>query len=508
VTRRRGARREDASSGALGDEGTLPTVSPRGATGIGQRAGRGILWLGLANALDKTAQVVTVLANGRFLTAREFGTVTVAISMVNLGQIFQSAGMFDILARERDDAKRMASTLATLSLGLSIAAGLVLVFLSPVCMSFLGLPAAVPLVQVCAASLPFFAYCGAQSGLMHRELDFQRRVLPEAGSSVAAASLAIASLTLGYGIWAIAVWILSKSVLQTMLGLLVGVRITPGWDAGRARVAIRWFGVTAPGAVIGLVLLNVDYFFVTRVLGVSAAGVYSFAYRIIFLPYVSIAMIIGAVSFPVFARLVREGASHRLPEVAQHFLHAVFITVGGAYLIAVLEADRLVVVSARWADSVLLLRILAAYGLLLSLLLMAYELLRAGSRPQLALAGQGFHLAFLTVLLAVGTSRGLLAVCEIQVGAVLVTLLLMWLFVAKYRLAEWRTLAVSLRGSLAAAAITAGSWAGLSLSAIRPDGQSLMGGLLEVCALSLIYCVALYFCDTAAVRNAVAIFRR
>jgi len=500
VRRRRGKTGNRVSWEVANQDSSARQAAPAGVS-IGKKAGRGVLWLGLANTLDKAAQIVTVLLSAAFLSASEFGVVTVAISLVTLGQIFQSAGVFDVLAREHGDAKLMASTLVTLSLGVSIVTGVLFVLLAPMFMGFLGVPEAASLVQVCALALPFFAYSGAQSGVMHRELDFRRRVLPEAGSSLVAAGLAVTGLVMGMGIWAMALWILSKPLLQAALGLAVGIWIAPGWRTSRARVVVRWFRVTAPGAVIGVLLLNVDYYFVTRALGASAAGIYSFAFRIAFLPYVAIAIVIGAVSFPVFARLIRQGEADKVPGAAEHFVHGLCLVTGGAYLIAALTADRVVVVSETWSGSVPLLRLLCVYGMLLGLVLMGYELLRASNRPQLALAGQALHLLLLTGLLAVGTQRGLMVVCGAQIAAVLVTLVVVWRWVRRHGLAVPGRLLAGVRGGAAAAVLTVGVWALLYVTDLRPPVTSFAGGTAEVIGLAVTFVIGLALFDRAAVRD-------
>ncbi|WP_246258307.1 oligosaccharide flippase family protein [Amycolatopsis anabasis] len=386
-------------------------------SGLGVRAAKGTLWLGLVNLVSKGSQMAITLVLAAFLTEGELGLVTLAVALVNIGQVIQSMGVYDVVSRTERDVSAMAGTVLTLSVGTGAALAAVGVFAAEPIASALGVPAAAPLVRLAALSLPFSAAGGVQLGLLHRELDFRRRLLPDAGSAVAGAVVAIVLAATGAGAASLAIGLLCTAILQPVLGVVAGVRIRPCWDPGAAVEAARWIRVVGPAAVVATLLINVDYPIVARVLGPDAVGVYSLAYRIAWVPYIMVAIVLGAVAFPVYTRLIRDGRRAELPAAVGSFTRAALVVVGGLYVLAALLSDRVVVLDERWRPAAGVLVVLCGYGLGISLLQTWYEAIRAADRPRWYLVLEVAHLALLVTGLAVLTRHGVLAAAAAQAGA-------------------------------------------------------------------------------------------
>ncbi|RZT87924.1 PST family polysaccharide transporter [Pseudonocardia sediminis] len=387
-----------------------------GAAGIGASATRGSLWLGLVNLLAKGSQVVLTVVLAGFLTEGELGLVTVAVALVNVGQVVQSMGVFDIVSRTARDPARMAGTMMTISVGIGVVLAAAGVLLAAPIAALLGAPAAAGLIRIAALSLPFTAAAGVQMGLMHRDLQFSRRLIPDGGSALVSTTVTIVLAATGHGAASLAIGLLCGAVLQPLLGVAVGVRIRPGWDAGAAMEALRWTRVVGPGAVIAILLINVDYPAVSRVLGPDAVGVYSLAFRIAWAPYVMVALVLGAVSFPVYARLRREGGELR-PAVSR-FVRALLVLAGAPYVIAAVMSDRVVVLDERWAPAGPVLVVLCGYGIGFALQYMLQEVVRAVDKPGAYLVLQVAHLVLLLVGLVVLTPYGVMAAAMAQFVAV------------------------------------------------------------------------------------------
>ncbi|NHA01050.1 oligosaccharide flippase family protein [Nocardioides sp. W3-2-3] len=70
--------------------------------------------------------------------------------------------------------------------------------------------------------------------------------------------------------------------------------VLPGWSATDARDLLAFGGSLAASGLLTLVVLNVDYLLVAHRLGTADVGVYSMAFRIAYMPYLLIAMVVGA----------------------------------------------------------------------------------------------------------------------------------------------------------------------------------------------------------------------
>lgn len=219
----------------------------------------------------------------------------------------------------------------------------------------------------------------------------------------------------GAGPYSLVVGLLCTAVAQPVLGAVVGVRVRPVWDAGAAGEASRWIAVVGPGAVVAVLLINVDYLAIARVHGPEAVGVYSLAYRIAWVPYILVAVVMGGVVLPLCAKLLRDG--EELSDVVGRSTSAVLVATGCLYVVTAALADRVVVFGARWAEAALPLALLCLYGLGISLLHVWYQVLKAAGHARRYLALEVTHLVLLVGGLVVFTGHGVVAVALVQVAA-------------------------------------------------------------------------------------------
>ncbi|MCO1658244.1 oligosaccharide flippase family protein [Pseudonocardia humida] len=391
---------------------------------LGASAARGTLWLGLVNLISKGSQMAVTVVLAAFLTENELGLVTLAVSLANIGQVVQSMGVYDVITRTRRDPDAMAGTIFTASVAIGLVLAVAGVLGSDVIAGLLGAPEAAPLIVLTALSLPFTAAGGVQMGVMHRTLDFKRRMLPDAGSAVTGAAVTVALAGAGVGEYSLAIGVLCTAVLQPLLGVLAGVRIRPRWDRAAAAEAGRWTAVVGPAAVVAILLINVHYPILARSLGADAVGVYSLAFRIAWVPYIMIAVVLGAVAFPVYTRLKQLNAG--MSAAVGMFTHLLLVIVGGCYIVALLLADHIVVLGQRWEPAVPVLMLLCAWGLALCVLQTWYEAIRAADKPKWYLALQATHLVLLAVGLSIAAPFGLVPAAIAQASAAIVLLPVAW----------------------------------------------------------------------------------
>jgi O-antigen/teichoic acid export membrane protein len=490
-------------------------VTSTRSTPLARLAARGTLWLGLVNVLSKGAQMLVILTLGTFLDERQLGTVTITVTVVNVAQIIQTMGVFDVISRTTHPAREFAGSVATMSVATAVVLGTALVAGAAPVAAWLGVPDAAPLLRVAGISLPFSAYAGSQLAYLHRTLEFHRRLLPDTGSALAGAAVTIVGAAAGFGSWSLVAGVLTTAVLAPFLGLVAGVRLPLRAHREHMHETLHWVAVTGPGAIIGVLLLQVDYIVVTRALGPEANGVYSFAYRIAFVPYITVAVVLGAVAFPVFTRLTarpgttpgtgsgpRPGSrpgSRTLARSFARFWHVLLAVTGGLYLMLWLLADRIVVIDPRWADSAPVLRVLCGYGLLLGLLTVAHDAVRAIGRPTTYLWAMALHLVLLVGGAIAGAELGgITGVAWAQVTAVTVTLLVVAHVLVRSGVLD-RSAAAVLRGPLPAAVVTVAVHTAAGRAGLLPDLDSVGGALILGPLLGLIYLGVLTTLDRAAV---------
>ncbi|GAB2864782.1 oligosaccharide flippase family protein [Lentzea nigeriaca] len=459
---------------------------------IGERAVRGSLWLFAVNVVSKGCQIAITLVLAALLTEDGLGVVSLVVSLVNIGQVVQSAGVYDVISRTNRDPRQLAGTVLTSSIGGGATLAALLMLTAEPLGTALGAPAT--LIRVAALSLPFTAIGGVQMAMMHRDLDFRRRMLPDAGGMVLGTAVTIVLAALGSGPLAVAVGLVCNAIAQPVLAVVAGARVWPGWDRESAREALRWTAVVGPGAVVATLLINVDYLTIGHVLGPSAVGVYSLAFRIAWMPYIVVAVVLGGVMFPVCAELIRSGQC--VSGAVLRFTRAALMITSGLFVVIALLADHVVLFGERWAPAGPVLMTLCAYGLGLGLLHTWYQVIRAAGHARWYLALEVTHLVALLSALAVTTRHGVLAVAIAQAAIVWLLVPLTWWVLTRHGLAFppcelGRTTAGLLTASAACAAV----------ARLLPDTDGVAGALLAGLALLGVYAAVVLPLNREAVRE-------
>lgn len=483
------------------------TQTTDAADSLAARAARGALWLGLVNLASKGSQMAVTIVLALFLTGADLGLVTIAVSLVNIGQVIQTMGVYDVIARTRGDENAMAGTVLVMSVSVGLVLAVGGVALCVPIARLAGAPGSAPLIAIVAVGLPFTAVGGVQMALMHRGLDFRRRMIPDAGSALVGAVVTVALAMAGAGSYSLAVGMLATAILQPAFGYAVGSRVRARWDRAVAGEAIGWIMLVGPAAVVSYVLFNVDYLVISRILGPDSVGVYSLAFRIAWVPYIMVAVVLGAVAFPVYTTLVRAGRHAELGAAAGRFTHATVLVVGGLYVVTALMADSIVLLGEHWAASVPVLTVLCGYGLLISVLVIWYEVLRAADWLRVYLLLETSHLVVVTILLIALAGRGVVAAAGAQVIAASVLLLPTYLVMRRAGVAPGMVavgravlgLAVPVLGCLAADA-------GLRAVGLGPTA-TWAGTAVEGLVLVVVFCVVAWAANRTAVRELRALRR-
>ncbi|MDQ1397625.1 MAG: hypothetical protein QOG64_2884, partial [Acidimicrobiaceae bacterium] len=391
--------------------GPAPADPTDGRADLATRAARGTLWLALGAVVSKGVQTIVLVVVARILAPRDLGVLAIAALVVNTLQVLNDLGVTDALTFRKDRIEEAARTALTIMLGVGTVATVLAWLTAPWLARYFRAPDAVAVIRGFAVVLIMDSAATVPLALMERELDFRRRLLPDAVPALIGGAVTVALVIAGHGLAALVAGMIVQGVTSAVLAWAVGYRCWPGWDGGLAADILRFGTSVTGGSVVFLVLLNVDYLIVGRRLDSVALGVYSLAFRVCYLPYIAVAVVVNGAAFPFYCRLPsRRDVAEAVPTVAAA---VVFLTVP-LFAAAALLAPHVVVLGDKWSGAVAPIRLLAVYGEALSLALTAQVVLKAVGRPALMLASRLVHLVALAAALLVTVSHGLAAVAATQ----------------------------------------------------------------------------------------------
>jgi len=370
-------------------------------------AARGALWLSVSSWTAKGTQTVVLLVLARALMPSEFGILAVAALTYNVLLVLNQLGVGDALTYLKDRIEEASRT----ALSMVLAGGLLLTaatwFLAPVIAYFFHSPHATFVLRGFALGIPFDAAAQVPIGRLTRSLSFSRRTITDAVPTVVGAAVTIGVVISGHPLIGLVVGQVVGSIANATVAMLVGPRCLPGWNTVLARRLLRYGKFLSAADILNLGLLNVDYLIVGHVLGPRALGLYSLAYRICFMPYVAISVVANGALFPYYCRLPSKAAKARTAENAFSLITALSIP---WFAGLVLFAGDVALLGSKWAPATGAVRLLAVYGLFLSLILSALEVLKAIGRTDLVFLARALHLLTLTTVLILTVRSGITVV--------------------------------------------------------------------------------------------------
>ena len=248
---------------------------------------------------------------GRILSAEDFGLYTEATLVYSgIVQIVEQS-LLRAFIRAPGNPDGVAQTALWLSAIIG-AVGVLVCAVSGVPLAFVFNEARLELLMLLLAPAVLAIALGTlPHALLSRELDFRRKLLPEAISVIAGAVVGIGAARAGAGVYSLIFYTLVRVVVNTIVAWLV-VRWRPTRAMPRPAVLrdLLTFGAPAAAGELGYYArLNVDVTITALRLGAAPLGIYSLAWETSFKPAQFINAAFRDVGYATFARL---GAGDRL----------------------------------------------------------------------------------------------------------------------------------------------------------------------------------------------------
>lgn len=439
-------------------------------------------WLGVGAVVVKAAQTGVLLLLAAMLAPEAIGVLSIGALVLNVMTAVTDLGTSVALVHWRGDAERAARSALTLGLGLAAVLTIVMWLTAPALADLLNAgDLGVAVIRGMVLCVPCYAAAAVSQELLRRDLRFKRRVVPDIVGALGGAALTVGMAAAGHGAMSLVYGQLLQAAVMLILNWWMRPPVRPGWRRDDVAGLLSYGGHLAGASLLTLLMLNIDYLVVAHQLGATAVGVYSMAFRLAYMPYLLLGMVIGGAAFAHLCRLRGAEVGRAVTDTAV-VLHALVVPL---YLGIILLAPQLQLLGEQWSPGVPALRWLACYGLALSALELVLVALRAVARTRDTLLLNALHLVLLTGLIVAWVDRGVTMVAVAQCVAGVLTLLV-GLVVLSRRITglDWAGLGRQLAPVAAGAA--AMSAVSLVLLQLLPWARVSVGGLLLVgsCAVA------------------------
>ncbi|HET7325350.1 MAG TPA: lipopolysaccharide biosynthesis protein [Halococcus sp.] len=376
---------------------------------LSERAVTSGVWVTLTNVFDRALQLGMVLFVARLIGPDSYGVMALALVVMGALTQFSRLGIdAALIQREEADVDAYLDTAWVMQNGRSVLVAAVLFVIAPVVASPLIFdnPQLTPVLRVLALS-PLLS--GLQNpGLLYlkKDLRFDKQFAYTLSGTVFYVIVAVGYALATRSVWALVFGLIASDFVRLVVSYLVhDYRPWPRFDLDGAREMFgygKW--IFASGVVLFLIMQGDDAF-VGWYLGTAVVGFYQLAYRISNAPATEVTQTISSVVFPTYAKMQSNERQLR-----DGFFKTVQLTTFVSFPVAVGIAAIAptfvsVFLTEQWGPMVILIQLLAAWGLLRSLGATTGPLFQAVNRPDIATKVQFGKLIIIAVFIFPATAR-------------------------------------------------------------------------------------------------------
>lgn len=381
---------------------------------LAARTARGAPWVAASALVSRGLLAGVVLVLAAVLSPYEFGVLSIALLLSTVFIVLVDVGFATALVFEQDEVDEAAASAMGVSVVVGVSVGIGLLITADAVSEIFRVPDAAPLIRAYAGIIAVSGVVAIPLMRLNREFAFRRRFTVETLPLIAGSILTIVLAIEGVGVWSLVIGDATRCLLTLMLVLGDrALRIRPRWHP--RTVARLWpyaRGATI-ASILDIVLVNVDYALVARLLGATALGFYSLGFRIAIIPFYVVTMVVVGAGWPALTRLRADDA-----HLTSAFRISVRVASGGVMLFAgatIVLAPWLVLLSPDWESAVSVTRLLAVFVVFRSACYLLQAYFQSVGRTGLNAALRAIWLVLLVCLIATVGRRGVDAVAGIQV---------------------------------------------------------------------------------------------
>jgi PST family polysaccharide transporter len=441
----------------------------------------GILWSTLAFIGSRGVTVVTTIILARLLAPDQFGLLAAVIVYLTLVELAGGMGMnATVIYEQQSGVTKRVHVAFTLNLIVAVLLTGLGVLLAPLVAALFELQDHVDLFRLGALGLLLNAFGNIPDALLMREMEFRRRSIPQLARAGARGVVSIALVLAGLEAAGLVIGMLAGTAVWSVTALaMTGYRPKLTLDREVVRGLVAYGSGAVVLEVIAVVAGRIDQIAISRVLGQSALGLYSVAFRVPEMLIDSVSWNVSQVAFPALSRkrvADERGLGAATTSLLRYLaLYALPVATG----LAVLATPLVVVLFGPvWEEAGSVMSAVAVVSGITAVVFPLGDVFKAIGRQRTLVGLNLFQIPFYVAAIIAAAPHGIVAVAWARAGTVVVARVIMMGFVMRATRIGVREVASALRGPVAAAA-----GVGLGAGIVRfvwPDpsvGPLLLGSL-------------------------------
>lgn len=272
------------------------------AESLAGRVTRAAMWSGINTVAMRLVGMVVTMIMLRIVTPAEFGNYAVALAVFTVVSSFSELGLTACMAQADMDPEEIGPTVSFLSIVIGVGLAVAMLILAPFLAVLLGAPDSAGALRILALCIAMVGLFTIPCGILAREFRQDAMFFGVAAAFLPGNVLMILLALNGPGDIAFA-WsrVFGQLVTGCVLIWFAKKFYRPHLDRSQVRRVLR-FGVPIAAAnLVGFMLLNADYLFVSKVLGPVRLGIYTLAFNVSSWATATLSSMVLNVAMPMFS---------------------------------------------------------------------------------------------------------------------------------------------------------------------------------------------------------------
>ena len=401
----------------------------------------------------------------RLLAPSQFGLLAAVLAFITLLELISDLGMkATVIYESEKGVTSRVQTAFTLNVIFTLALTALAVLVAPLVARYFGAEAHTWLFRIASLDLLVTGLGNINDGLLLRDMEFRRRMIPLLTSNVVRGLATIALAVAGLGASALVIGFIIGSTAWTInLWIVKPFRPTFTIDRTAVRGVAVYGGWASTLELIAAVAQRVDVFVIGRALGSRALGLYTVAQRVPELIVGNVAWNLSIVAFPALSQRREQGHAELTGTTLNLIRYsALFGLPVGVGLAVVAQPLVVVLFSAKWAAAGGIMAALAITEGVVCIVFPLGDTFKALGRQPTMVAVNLIFLPLLIAAMVIAAPAGITAAVWARTAVVLVQALVWLLLITRVL-----NLSLSRVGAMLGPASSAAAGVALAGGAVR-----------------------------------------
>ena len=358
-------------------------------------------WLGATNVATRGLQLAMLVVLANLLDPADFGVLGVSLLVLSALNKFSKLGLNAAAIQNRDeDVDEYLNTMWVLQLARGALLAGALVWMAPLVGAVFGEPRATVIVRVLALSPLLFAVSNPGVVYFRKNLNYHLNFVYQVSGSVTRVAVSIGWALVSPTVWALVGGLLAADLVRFVASYAIhSYRPWPEFHGAYAAELVDYGKWITGNSILHFLSSEGDDAVVGWLLPSAALGFYQTAYRLSNAPATEISQVIAGVMFPAISTLQDDVAAVR--EAYYRMLQVTVFTASPVAfgIAAVADVFVLTFMGPKWEPAIVLIRMLAVYGLVRAVGKTTGPVWKAMGRPDYVTKILGLRVVFIALLI-------------------------------------------------------------------------------------------------------------